>query len=244
MLEAGGYIAVALVAVAVVLGFYVVWGKTTKGVFLTVAPVILFVAAFFWMGDRVTEMTIRGVGTIRTAVNIANQYVEDIRKIKSELDEQRQTITAQIAELAKLTGEEKRAECVLSQMTRRHFSPEQRARLVSKLAAFPGIVVNTWTFVAGPGSERVLSFEIEQTFFALELTDIFRAAKWKTNGGVTARQHPAPDVAESVTVRQRAGSDDRVDKAAKASLRELDVDCITAVVSPPSRTTATLVRGS
>jgi DNA invertase Pin-like site-specific DNA recombinase len=77
VLEAGGYIATALIAVEVVLIFSLVRGKTTKGVFAIVSPVIVFAAAFFWMGDRVTEMTIRGVGTIKTAVNIANKYVED-----------------------------------------------------------------------------------------------------------------------------------------------------------------------
>jgi hypothetical protein len=97
VLEAGGYIATALIAVQVVLIFSLVRGKTTKGVFAIVSPVIVFAAAFFWMGDRVTEMTIRGVGTIKTAVNIANQYVEDIRIIKDDLEKQKQELTAEIA---------------------------------------------------------------------------------------------------------------------------------------------------
>ena len=97
MLEAGGYIATALIAVEVVLIFSLVRGKTTKGVFAIVSPVIVFAAAFFWMGDRVTEMTIRGVGTIKTAVNIANKYVEDIRIIKNDLEKQKQELTAEIA---------------------------------------------------------------------------------------------------------------------------------------------------
>jgi hypothetical protein len=105
MLEAGRYVALALLIVGVVLIFALVRGKTTKGVFAIVSPVIFFAAAFFWMEDRVTEMTIRGVGTIKTAVNIANQYVEDIRQIKADLDQQKQKITTQIAELGKLTNE-------------------------------------------------------------------------------------------------------------------------------------------
>ena len=97
MLEAGGYIAIALIAVEVVLIFSLVRGKTTKGVFAIVSPAILFAVAFFWMGDRVTEMTVRGVGTIKTAVNIANQYVEDIRIIKDDLEKQKKELTAEIA---------------------------------------------------------------------------------------------------------------------------------------------------
>jgi hypothetical protein len=106
VLEVGGYIAIALIVVEVVLIFSLMRGKTTKGVFAIVSPVIVFAVAFFWMGDRVTEMTIRGVGTIKTAVNIANQYVEDIRKIKVDLEQQQQKIIAQITRLDKLTSEE------------------------------------------------------------------------------------------------------------------------------------------
>jgi hypothetical protein len=110
MLEAGRYIAVALVValvvVEVVLIVSLVRGRTTKGVFATVSAVLLFFAAFFWMGDRVTEMRVRGVGTIKTAVNTANQYVEDIRQIKADLDQQKQKLTTQITELATLANEE------------------------------------------------------------------------------------------------------------------------------------------
>ena len=97
MLEAGGYVALALLIVEVVLIFSLVRGKTTIGVFAIVSPVIFFAAAFFWMENRVTEMTIRGVGTIKTAVNIANKYVEEIKTIKDDLQKQKQELTAEIA---------------------------------------------------------------------------------------------------------------------------------------------------
>src|ERR1700730_5133704 len=97
MLEAGRYVALALLIVGVVLIiFSLVRGKTIKGVFALVS-LIFFAAAFFWMEDRVTEMTIGGVGTIKAAVNTANQYVEDIRKIKDDLEKQKQELTAEIA---------------------------------------------------------------------------------------------------------------------------------------------------
>jgi hypothetical protein len=83
--------------VQVILAFSLVRKKTAVGVFTIVSPVILFAVAFFWMGDRVTEMTIRGVGTIKTAVKIANKYVEEIRTIKDDLQKQKQELTAEIA---------------------------------------------------------------------------------------------------------------------------------------------------
>jgi hypothetical protein len=106
MLEAGRYVALALLIVGVVLIiFSLVRGKTIKGGFALVS-LIFFAAAFFWIEDRVTEMTIGGVGTIKAAVNTANQYVEDIRQIKTDLDQQKQKITTQIAQFEKLANEE------------------------------------------------------------------------------------------------------------------------------------------
>jgi hypothetical protein len=99
MLDAGGYVALALLVVEVVLIFSLVRRKTTKGVFALVSLVILFAVAFFWMGDRVTEMTIRGIGTIKTAANLAAQYVEDIKNIKTDIEKQKQVITTRLKEL-------------------------------------------------------------------------------------------------------------------------------------------------
>jgi high-affinity Fe2+/Pb2+ permease len=84
VLEAGGYVAVALVVVQVVLVFFFARGKTTKTAFVMASFAIMFLAAFFWMGNRVTEITIASVGTIKTAANLATQYVEDIKNIKAE----------------------------------------------------------------------------------------------------------------------------------------------------------------
>jgi hypothetical protein len=46
------------------------------------------------MGNRVTEITIASVGTIKTAANLATQYVDDIKNIKADVEQQRQEIAA------------------------------------------------------------------------------------------------------------------------------------------------------
>jgi hypothetical protein len=51
-----------------------------------------FLAVYFWNGSRVTEITIPGVGTIKTAVDLATQYVQDIKNIKTEVEHQQQVI--------------------------------------------------------------------------------------------------------------------------------------------------------
>jgi hypothetical protein len=81
VLDTGGYVALALVVVEVMLIIFFVRGKTSKGTFVAASVPMVFLAGFFWMGGRVTEMTIAGIGTIKTAVNLATQYIEDIKHI-------------------------------------------------------------------------------------------------------------------------------------------------------------------
>jgi hypothetical protein len=63
---------------------------------------MVFLAGFFWMGGRVTEMTIAGIGTIKTAVNLATQYIEDIKHIKADVEQQKEAIDA-VAKAARTT---------------------------------------------------------------------------------------------------------------------------------------------
>jgi hypothetical protein len=123
-------------------------------------------------------------------------------------------------------------ECVQSQISGRHFTPEQSARLVSRLAAFPGIVANIWRFTGAPGTTVRMSSEKEKIKLGAALVDVFRAADWKNNG-VTVRQFPFPESFQFITVKRRAASDTRIDMAEKALTEELATDCITAVVGDP-----------
>ena len=93
-MEVGEYVALALVLVEVALIFFFVRGTTTKGAFITASFPIVFLAAFFWNGSRVTEITIASVGTIKTAATLATQYIDDIRNIKADVERQKQVIDA------------------------------------------------------------------------------------------------------------------------------------------------------
>jgi hypothetical protein len=114
-------------------------------------------------------------------------------------------------------------ECVQTQISRRHFTPEQRSRLVSKLALAPNTVANVWVFSGG---------RVEKTEFSVTLVDVFREAKWKTNG-VTTRMTPVPYPFRHVAVRESAGSNTIIDSALNALVGELNLDCITAFAMPP-----------
>src|SRR5262249_51133141 len=69
--------------------------------FVMASFAIMFLAAFFWMGNRATEITIASVGTIKTAANLATQYVDDIKNIKADAERQRKEVTAAVEALTK-----------------------------------------------------------------------------------------------------------------------------------------------
>ena len=139
MLEAGGYVALALVLVEVVLVFLFVRGKTTKTAFVMASFVILFITAFFWMGNRVTEITIASVGTIKTAANLASQYVDDIKNIKADVEHQRREITAAVDALKKEI-DEARAETqkIKERMADRLLTDEQVSQIAERVKPFSG----------------------------------------------------------------------------------------------------------
>ena len=139
MLEAGGYVALALVLVEVILVFLFVRGKTTKTAFVMASFVILFITAFFWMGNRVTEITIASVGTIKTAANLASQYVDDIKNIKADVEHQRREITAAVDALKKEI-DEARAETqkIKERMADRLLTDEQVSQIAERVKPFSG----------------------------------------------------------------------------------------------------------
>jgi septal ring factor EnvC (AmiA/AmiB activator) len=130
VLEAGGCVALVLVFVEVVLVVFFVLGKTTKTAFVMASFALLFITAFFWMGNRVTEITIASVGTIKTAADVATQYVEEIKKIKADVEHQKQEINAAVDALKQQINETRGD---ITQLKARHITKEQREELIQLL---------------------------------------------------------------------------------------------------------------
>lgn len=95
------YMALAFVVAEVLLILYYLFGNLTKGKFISASVFIVFLAAFFWMQGRITEMTFPGIGTIKTAVDTATQLVEDIKNIKADAEKQKQEVTIAVSQLKK-----------------------------------------------------------------------------------------------------------------------------------------------
>jgi hypothetical protein len=79
LLEVGGYVALAFVLIEVVLLVFLVLGKIPKNRISSSFSSRLLFCPPFWLYNRVTEITLPSLGTIKTAANLATQYVEEIK---------------------------------------------------------------------------------------------------------------------------------------------------------------------
>jgi hypothetical protein len=180
---------------------------------------IMFLAAFFWMGNRVTEITIASVGTIKTAANLATQYVEDIKNIKSDAERQKKEAMAAVAELTKEL-DEARAETrkLTLRMADRVLADQQLKQIADKVKEYEGQefqVVTYWDMK-------------EPLALANQLYTSLDQAGWK---------YIKPERAtfmlggtEGVQVWRHPDADDRVQKAADALLAALNDAGLVAVL--------------
>jgi len=88
----GGYIALALVLVEVMLIAFLVTQKTNVRSFLAASIIVFVFTGFFWIDNRVIKITIHRIGTIQAAADLANRYVQEIRNIKEDVERQREVV--------------------------------------------------------------------------------------------------------------------------------------------------------
>jgi hypothetical protein len=219
VLEAGGYVAIALVIVEVVLVFFFAGGKTTKSAFVMASLAIMFLAAFFWMGNRVTEITIASVGTIKTAANLATQYVEDIKNIKADAERQRKEVREAFEVLKQEIGQA-RAETkkIMQRMADRILTNQQIQEIADKIKEYAGQEVQIVTY-----------WDMKEPLaLSNQLYTSFDRAGWK---------YIKPERAtfmlggtEGIQVWRHPKGDDRVQKAADALVAALNAANLDAVL--------------
>jgi hypothetical protein len=219
VLEVGGYVAVALVVIEVVLVVFFARGKTTKTAFAMASLAIIFLAVFFWMGNRVTEITIASVGTIKTAANLATQYVEDIKNIKTDAERQRKEVTEAL-EMLKKEIEQARAETknIKQRMADRVLSDHEIQEIADEIKQY-----------AGQELQIVTYWDMKEPLaLANQLYISFDRAGWK---------YIKPERAsfmlggtEGIQVWRHPNADDLVQKAADALVAALNAANLDAVL--------------
>jgi hypothetical protein len=104
-------------------------------------------AALFWNGSRVTEITIARLGTIKTAANIATQYVEDIKNIKADAEHQKKELMATLDTL-KTQIDQARAETqkLVQRMADRILQDPQIQEISNKIKQYAGQEIQIVTY--------------------------------------------------------------------------------------------------
>lgn len=139
MPEIGGYVALVFVLIEVVLLVFLALGKMPKPAFLAASLPVFFFAAFFWLDNRVTEITLPSLGTIKTAANLATQYVEEIKNIKTDIERQKQQITTAVDTFNKeIDGARAELQKIKGRISPRKVTDEQKQAIVDKVRQFEG----------------------------------------------------------------------------------------------------------
>jgi hypothetical protein len=96
VLEYGGWVALFLVLVQIALTWWMAAGEARDRNrikhYATASLFNMLLISFFWLGNRITEITFSSVGTIKAEADQASQYVSDIKNIKAEVEREQQVI--------------------------------------------------------------------------------------------------------------------------------------------------------
>ena len=121
----GGYIALALVLVEVMLIAFLVTQKTNVRLFLAASITVFVFTGFFWIDNRVIKITIHRIGTIQAAADLANRYVQEIRNIKEDVERQRQVVNV-VATEAQATDQ------VINELTKKNIEAADQLQSIKK----------------------------------------------------------------------------------------------------------------
>jgi hypothetical protein len=88
MLEIGQWIAVVLLLIWSITAAMVIAGKARTPQFAAISTVMTLFIPFFWLSGEITELTISRVGSLKTNLQDANRYLEQVKTLKEQLEPQ------------------------------------------------------------------------------------------------------------------------------------------------------------
>jgi hypothetical protein len=84
VLEVGQYVALVLLASWLCVIVVLMGGKTKVSQFAAISTVMTLFVPFFWLSGEITELTISRVGSLKTNLEQASKYVDEIKALKIE----------------------------------------------------------------------------------------------------------------------------------------------------------------
>jgi hypothetical protein len=137
----GSFIALGLVVVWAALLVPLCLTRLKTGAFLAASGVLAFLIVFFWLWPTITEISIGKFGSIKTNVEQARGYLNQLKAIEGEVGDIKARIEADAKSAQELQKETAkiRADFEQAQAARqpRHLTPEQVAAIINLLKPVP-----------------------------------------------------------------------------------------------------------
>lgn len=99
MLKYGAFVALALLLIWAALLVCLVRGQLKTTSFGTASMFLALMVPFFWLGPEITELTISKIGSFKTNVQQATQYLDEIKKIHDKLKDQDIALSSSVNKL-------------------------------------------------------------------------------------------------------------------------------------------------
>jgi hypothetical protein len=96
VLEHGFFVALILLLIWAVLLVFLVRGQLKTPSFGAASMFLALMVPFFWLGSEITELTISQVGSFKTNVHQATQYLDEIKQIRDKLKAQDVALTSSV----------------------------------------------------------------------------------------------------------------------------------------------------
>jgi hypothetical protein len=133
VLEYGAFVALILLLTWAVLLVFLVRGQIKTAPFGTASLFLALMVPFFWLGSEITELTISQVGSFKTNVQQATQYLDEIRQIRDKLKAQEVALTSSVHDMdekiaqttEKIKAQETIIESQQARMSQRPWKKEQ-----------------------------------------------------------------------------------------------------------------------
>jgi hypothetical protein len=137
----GSFIALGLVVVWAALLIPLCLNRLKTVAFLAASGVLAFLIVFFWLWPTITEISFGKLGSIKTNVEQARVYLNQLKAIEGEVGDIKARIEADAKSAQELQKETAkiRADFEQAQAARepRHITPEQEAAIIARLKPIP-----------------------------------------------------------------------------------------------------------
>ena len=190
MLEYGPLVSLGLLVIWLILLILLVRDTLTPAQYRVTSLPFIAMIAFFWLSTEITELIIPHVGTLRTRSEQAKKYLDEIKDIRTKVEDEAKTVNAALSSL-KTDILDARAELakLQAQMADRQITETQVSQIAGTLTQFAGQEFSVGAVQLR--EPRALAGRIRDTLKGAGWRDIHESDEFYTPfDGVHVSRHP------------------------------------------------------